>query len=71
VHAYRIHIGSGHVFREPGSRYVCIVPKSIGPARGVFLPFEDDATLTVILSKALLLAEDDKITDESILAQLA
>jgi hypothetical protein len=67
---YRIHIGSGHVFREPGSQYLCIVPKSVGPARGVFLPFEDDATLTVILSKAMLLAEDDKITDESILAQL-
>ena len=69
-HSYRIHIGSGHVFREPGSRYVCIVPKSIGPARGVFLPFDDDTTLTVILSTALLLADDDKITDESILAQL-
>lgn len=67
---YRIHIGSGHVFLEPGSRYICIVPRSIGPARNVFLPFDDDPTLAVILSKALLLADEEKITEESILSQL-
>lgn len=70
LHSYRIHLGSGHVFREPGSRYLCIVPKSIGAARNVFLPFDDDTTLAVIISKAMLLADDHKIRDESILLQL-
>jgi hypothetical protein len=34
------------------------------------LPFEGDQVLAVILSKVLLLAADDKITDPSILMQL-
>ncbi|MGH2705241.1 MAG: hypothetical protein ACRDJ4_09125 [Actinomycetota bacterium] len=45
MHTYRIHIGTGHIFREPGSRYVCILPKSVGLAPRVFLPFDDDAKL--------------------------
>jgi hypothetical protein len=32
--------------------------------------FDDDPVLSVILSKAILLAADDKITDETILRQL-
>jgi hypothetical protein len=36
----------------------------------VALPFEGDMTLSVILSKAFLLAADDKITDPSILSQI-
>lgn len=35
----------------------------------MFLPFED-ARLSLILSKALLLAADTDITDESILMQI-
>jgi hypothetical protein len=35
------------------------------------LPFEGDPLLSVILSKAVLLAADDKITDATILAQLS
>ncbi|MGW2519827.1 DUF7737 domain-containing protein [Streptomyces sp. NPDC001617] len=35
----------------------------------VFLPFEDDR-LSLILSKAFLLAADTEITDESILMQI-
>ena len=35
------------------------------------LPFEGDATLSLILSKAFLLAEDDKIKDRSIVSQIA
>ena len=34
------------------------------------LPFEGDNTLSVILSKAFLLADDDKIKDRSILSQI-
>jgi hypothetical protein len=36
----------------------------------LFVPFEGDQTLAIILSKALLLAEDKKITDQSIIRQL-
>ena len=36
----------------------------------VFLPFEGDQTLAVILSKAFLLAEDTKINDPTITRQL-
>ena len=34
------------------------------------LPFDDDHVLSVILSKAMLLAADDKTTDPTILCQL-
>jgi hypothetical protein len=44
------------------------------PARGgseeVVLPFEGDGMLSAILSKAVLLARDDLIRDQSILTQL-
>ena len=36
----------------------------------LFLPFDDDPTLSVILSKAFLLARDTKITDRSIVLQI-
>jgi hypothetical protein len=36
----------------------------------VWLPFEGDDTLSLILSKAMLLARDDAITDASIRAQI-
>ncbi len=71
-HTYKIHIGSGNILRSPDNRYLCIVPGSAahkGEGK-VFLPFEGDRTLSVILSKALLLAGDDKISDRTILQQL-
>jgi len=36
----------------------------------VLLPFDGDEVLSVILSKVVLLAADDKITDPAILNQL-
>ena len=36
----------------------------------MFLPFEGDSTLSIILSKAFLLAEDRKISDPSITRQI-
>ncbi|MEZ5363640.1 MAG: DUF4132 domain-containing protein [Bryobacterales bacterium] len=65
---YKIHLGSANVMIEPGSRYLCIVRG--GGDKTVALPFEGDTTLTMILSKALLLANDAKISDRSILSQL-
>jgi hypothetical protein len=72
---YRIHLGSGNVLMEPGSRYLCIVPGSstrsgMGDARHVALPFEGDEQLSLILSKAFLLANDKSIRDPGILKQL-
>ena len=72
-HTYKIHLGSGNILMEPNDQYLCIVPDRSGKSLGtsdVFLPFEGDAVLSIILSKALLLMEDDKITDPTILRQL-
>ena len=67
-HRYRIHLGSGACFR--GERHICIVPASEREAGRLWLPFEGDRTLSIILSKAALLAADERITDPVILAQL-
>jgi hypothetical protein len=71
LRTYKIHLGSGNILMEPNDQYLCIVPDSAKrTAVDVFLPFEGDATLSVILSKAFLLAEDSKIKDESIMRQI-
>jgi hypothetical protein len=67
---YRIHLGSGNVIMEPGSRYLCIVRGSGDTAATVPLPFEGDSTLAVILSKAFLLANDKAIKDQTIRRQI-
>ncbi|MBB2940395.1 hypothetical protein FB565_000099 [Actinoplanes lutulentus] len=69
LHTYRIHLGSGNILMEPGNAYLCIVPSRRAPTDRVFIPFDEDR-LTVILSKAFLLADDTAITDPSIVAQL-
>ncbi|UOR06445.1 DUF4132 domain-containing protein [Hymenobacter aerilatus] len=72
-HVYKIHLGSGNILMEPNDQYLCIVPDRTSKKPGatdVFLPFEGDAVLSIILSKALLLMDDDKITDQTILRQL-
>ncbi len=71
---YKIHLGSGNILMEPNAQYLCIVPNSSMERTvedKVFLPFEGDRTLSIILSKAFLLAEDAKITDRTILSQIA
>lgn len=68
---YHIHLGSGNVRMEPGSRYLCIVQGADDTAATLPLPFEGDRMLAVILSKAFLLAADKKIKDETIRRQLA
>ncbi|HEX8202728.1 MAG TPA: DUF4132 domain-containing protein, partial [Isosphaeraceae bacterium] len=73
LRTYKIHLGSGNILMEPGDEYLCIVPKQAPAGAGaspVFLPFEGDATLAIIVSKALLLAEDRKITDRTITSQI-
>ena len=67
--AYAIHLGSSNIQIRPSNRYLCIVPggASRTPMR---LPFAGDGTLSIILSKAYMLADDHKITDKTILTQL-
>jgi hypothetical protein len=67
--SYRIHLGSANIMIEPDNRYLCIVPNR-GKGSKVLLPFDGDEVLSVILSKIVLLAADDKIKDPTILSQL-
>lgn len=74
IRTYKIHLGSGNIMMAPNDQYLCIVAKQSAhaPADGkVFLPFEGDHTLAVILSKAFLLAADAKIKDPSIVSQIS
>ncbi len=72
VRTYKIHLGSGNILMEPSDEYLCIVPGQSLNSKSdkVFLPFEGDRTLSIILSKALLLADDKKIRDSTILSQI-
>jgi hypothetical protein len=70
LRTYRIHLGSANILMEPDSRYLCIVPARTAAPK-VYLPFGDDDRLAVILSKAQMLADDDRIADPSIRAQIA
>lgn len=70
---YKIHLGSSNILMEPNDQYLCIVPgrsEANNGAAPVFLPFEGDRTLALILSKAFLLADDTSITDPTIVRQL-
>lgn len=71
IRTYKIHMGSGNILMEPNDQYLCIVPDGRHKAsEKVFLPFEGDGLLSIILSKAFLLAADDKITDKTITRQI-
>jgi hypothetical protein len=73
LRTYKIHLGSGNILMGPNDQYLCIVPKAgtaVGPNGKLFLPFEGDHLLAVILSKAFLLAADRKISDPTITRQL-
>jgi hypothetical protein len=67
---YMIHLRSGNVLIPHNSQYLCIVEGWKAKTQPLVLPFEGDHLLSIILSKAMLLAADDKITDPSILRQL-
>jgi hypothetical protein len=70
LRTYKIHLGSGNILMSPNDAYLCIVPNQAATRDKLFLPFEGDNTLSIILSKAFLLAEDTKIKDRSILSQI-
>ncbi len=68
LRTYKIHLGSANILMEPNDAYLCIVAKAAAP--GLFLPFEEDGRLSLILSKAFLLADDAAITDPTITRQI-
>jgi len=57
---------------EPNDQYLCIVQdrSPAGDGADLFLPFEGDTRLSLILSKAFLLAEDARIKDPTITRQI-
>ncbi|NDU74550.1 DUF4132 domain-containing protein [Actinomadura sp. DSM 109109] len=69
LRTYKIHLGSANIVMEPDDTFLCIVPERRAAGARVFLPFEDER-LSLVLSKAFLLAADHTIDDESILAQI-
>jgi hypothetical protein len=68
--AYNVQLGSGIVHRQPGGN-LCIIPVHSQHRGRIFLPFADDDPKTAeIVSKVVMLAQDDKIKDPTILEQL-
>lgn len=65
---YKIHLGSSNILMEPNDQYLCIIPG--GKSDGLEVNFDGDRVLSLVLSKAFLLADDMKITDPVILEQL-
>ena len=70
LRTYKIHLGSGNIFMEPNDQYLCIVPGRSEETGDLFLPFEGDRMLAIILSKAFLLADDTRIKDPTIVSQI-
>jgi hypothetical protein len=72
LQTYKIHIGSTNILMEPNDQYLCIVPdrSQKNHTENLFLPFEGDNGLSIIQSKAFLLADDDKINDGTITSQI-
>ncbi|MBK1790821.1 DUF4132 domain-containing protein [Persicirhabdus sediminis] len=70
---YKIHIGSSNILMEPNDQYLCIVPSRASETKAdkMYLPFEGDRGLSLVLSKAVLLADDHKIKDSTIISQIS
>ena len=67
---YTVHLGSG-VVHQMGNAMLFVIPVHSQHRGRIFLPFVDDDPKTAeIMSKILLFAEDTKIKDPSILAQI-
>lgn len=68
--SYKIHIGTANIYMLPDEMFLCIHGTETRYPVNLFLPFEGDSILIEILSKALLLASDTKIKDETIMLQI-
>jgi hypothetical protein len=71
LRTYKIHLGSGNILMEPNDQHLSLAPKQ-NDAQDfpVLLPFEGDRTLSAIIAKAFLLANDTRITDSAIVSQI-
>ncbi len=70
IRSYKIHLGSGNILMSPNDQYLCIVPDAKQKTDKVFLPFEGDKMLSIILSKAFMLVNDSSIADATITSQI-
>jgi hypothetical protein len=70
LRTYRIHLGSGNILMSPNDQYLCIVAARDGRAEKIFLPFDDDPVLSLVLSKAFMLSNDRAIEDKTITRQI-
>lgn len=66
---YQIHLASGRVLIMPEGRSLSI-PLPLLKRQKVYLPHRGDETLSQIIDKAFLLADDNMITEPTIRAQL-
>ncbi|QLI81490.1 DUF4132 domain-containing protein [Chitinibacter fontanus] len=67
---YRINLASAHIHIEPGA-YLCVIPDWSQALNKIRLPFEEsDARSAEIISKIMLLLDDEHITDQSIVQQI-
>ena len=67
---YSVHLGSG-VVHQQGGAMIPVLPVHSQHRGRIFLPFADDDPKTAeIMSKILLLAEDQKLKDPTILSQI-
>ncbi len=67
---YTVHLGSG-VVHQKGGTMLNVLPVHSAHRGKLFLPFADDDPKTAeVLTKVLWFAEDEKIKDPSVLAQL-
>jgi hypothetical protein len=72
---YGINMVSGTIYKAPENRYICIIPddeKKKSKSEGaIYLPYADnDLKVREIISKILLLSNDDKIEDKLIMQQI-
>ena len=67
---YSVHLGSG-VIHQRGGSMIHMIPVYSGKRGKIYLPFLDEDPMTAqILTKVIMLAEDTKIKDPSILQQI-
>ena len=67
---YHIHLGSGMIHQDGGNS-IYMIPIYSGKRGKVYLPFLDEDPMSAqILTKVIMLAEDTKIKDPTILNQI-
>jgi hypothetical protein len=68
LRTYKIHIGSGNVLMSPNDVFLQFPSSRRGAEHDgqVFLPFEGDTTLSQILSKAAVLADDGHLANRAL-----